>query len=276
MNYYKYTFTVTPPEPGTDILIACLAEMDFESFESNDNGFVAYIPETLNSNVNFTELVFEDFKFEYSFQKIEQVNWNEEWEKNFSPVIINKDCIIRAPFHKSDHPYKYDLVIMPKMSFGTGHHDTTSLMCKNMLETDFNNKTVLDAGTGTGVLAILAEKLGAKHIYANDIDEWSVLNAIENCEVNHCKNIKVFQGDATLFEEKNKYDVILANINKNVLKSYIPKIASVLKQEGLLFLSGFFKTDTDELIHLASEHSIVLYKVELKNEWAVIVLKKTK
>lgn len=275
MNYIQYNFIVTPPEPGSDILIAAIAEMGFDSFENNETGFTAYIPEEQNATVNLSELLFDDFKYTFTTKKTEQVNWNEEWEKNFSPVIVNDSCIIRAPFHTIEKKYACDLIIMPKMSFGTGHHDTTFLMCKNMLEQDFKNKSVFDMGSGTGVLAILACKLGAKNCVGNDIDDWSVENAIENCAANNCSEIKIVKGDADLLEPKtNQYDIILANINKNVLKSYIPRLSACLKKEGKLFISGFFKTDCDELINLASEHYFKLHKQELKNDWAVLVFEK--
>lgn len=271
MNYIQYTFTVSPPEPGSDILISSIAEMGFDSFETNDKGFIAYIPENLNSNINLNEFTFEDFKYTFTTEKMAQVNWNEEWEKNFSPVVVNDTCIIRAPFHDIEKKYTYDIIIMPKMSFGTGHHDTTWLMCKNMLDFDFKNKTVFDMGCGTGVLAILAKKLGATNISGNDIDEWSVENAIENCAANDCKDIKVVEGDSDLLSSKpNYYDVILANINKNVLKSYIPDLAKSLKKGGYLFISGFFKTDCEELINLASGHYLNLHKQELKGDWAML------
>ncbi len=277
MNYIQYNFTVTPPEPGSDILISVIAEMGFDSFESNENGFVAYIPEDLNSGIDLSELKFEDFSYSFSTQKTPQVNWNEEWEKNFSPVIVNDDCIIRAPFHHlsqgdafGNKTHKYDIVIMPKMSFGTGHHDTTWLMCRNLLDLDVKNKTLFDMGTGTGVLAILAKKLGAATIVGNDIDDWSVENALENCAANDCKDIKIFKGDGDLLASKSCYDIILANINKNVLKSYIPQLSNALKPTGILFISGFFKTDCEELINLASMHYLHLNKQEVKNDWAMI------
>lgn len=275
MHYIQYNFTVTPPEPGSDILISIIAEMGFDSFETNDKGFVAYIPEDLNSSVDLSELKFDDFSYSFTTEKMAQVNWNEEWEKNFSPVIVNDTCVIRAPFHHLDKNYKYDIVIMPKMSFGTGHHDTTWLMCKNLLEQDLKNKTVFDMGTGTGVLAILAKKLGASEIVGNDIDDWSVENAIENCAANDCKDIKIFKGDGDLLSSKQAYDMILANINKNVLKAYIPQLSASLKQGGTLFISGFFKTDCEELINLASTHYLQLNKQEVKNDWAMISFKKT-
>jgi ribosomal protein L11 methyltransferase len=274
MNYIQYTFIVEPAEPGTDILIAEIAEMGFESFENTHEGFLAYIPENLNKEIDLKELKFDDFKYSFTARKMEQVNWNEEWEKNFNPVIVNEEFIIRAPFHQLEKSYKYDLVIMPKMSFGTGHHDTTWLMCKNMLDYDFRKKTVLDMGTGTGVLAILAKKLGAAEVVGNDIDEWSVENAKENCVANGCPEINIVEGNAGLFSKKNQYDVILANINKNVLKSYLPSFSNCLRSNAHLFMSGFFKTDCQELISLASNHCFKLYKQEIKNDWAVLVFQK--
>lgn len=274
MNYIQYNFTVNPPEPGSDILIATISDFGFDSFETNEHGFVAYISEELNSAVDLSGLQFEDFSYSFTTEEMAQVNWNEEWEKNFSPVIVNNDCIIRAPFHQLEKSYKYDIVIMPKMSFGTGHHDTTWLMCRNMLEVDFKNKSVFDMGSGTGVLAILASKLGATTIVGNDIDDWSVENAIENCTANDCSEIRIVKGDSDLLSEKNRYDIILANINKNVLKSYIPKLSESLKSGGLMFISGFFKTDCDELIDLASMHYFRLHKQELKNDWANLIFQK--
>jgi ribosomal protein L11 methyltransferase len=274
LNYIQYTFTVTPSEPGSDILIASIAEMGFDSFETNDKGFLAYIPENLNSKINLSDFTFEDFSYSYTTQKMAQVNWNEEWEKNFSPVIVNDTCIIRAPFHELEKKYTYDIIIMPKMSFGTGHHDTTWLMCKNMLDYNFKNKTVFDMGCGTGVLAILAKKLGAKHLFGNDIDDWSVENAIENCAANNCPDIKITKGDGTLLSEKDHYDVILANINKNVLKTYLPDLSGALRSKGHLFISGFFKTDCEELINLASTRCFKLHKQEVKNDWATLIFEK--
>lgn len=274
MNYYQYTFTVNPPEPGSDILIACIADSGFESFENTNEGFIAYIPENLIPQIDLSQFQFDDFNFSYTKKLIEQVNWNQEWEKNFSPVIVSDACCIRAPFHHLEKTYTYDIIIMPKMSFGTGHHDTTWLVCKNMLDFDFKNKSVFDMGCGTGVLAILSKKLGASSVVGNDIDEWSVENALENCMNNNCSDVEIIRGDGNLFSGTNKYDFILANINKNVLKTYIPKLVPLLKPKGFLFLSGFFKTDTEDLISLCTTNYLILFKQELKNEWAVLILQK--
>ena len=274
MNYTQYTFTVTPPQPGSDILIACIAELGFDSFENSETGFVAYIPEGFSPDDEIENFEFDDFKFSYTKKNIEQINWNEEWEKNFNPVIVDETCIIGAHFHKLEKNYKYDILITPKMSFGTGHHDTTWLVCKNMLSTDFKNKTVLDMGCGTGILAILSKKLDANKITGIDIDDWSVENAIENCENNNCTEIKILKGNSSLLTTKNTFDIILANINKNVLKVDMEIYSQNLKPNGLLFLSGFFKTDCEELINLASNQQLKLHKQEQKNDWATLILQK--
>ncbi len=273
MNYLQYTFTVTPPQPGSEILIACIADLGFESFENTDNGFVAYIPETIHPDDEIKNISYDDFSFSFTCKKIEQVNWNEEWEKNFDPVMIGENCCISAPFHHLEKKFKHNIVIMPKMSFGTGHHDTTWLVCKNMLDLDLKNKKVLDMGCGTGVLAILAKQLGANAIVGIDIDDWSVENAIENCSRNNCSDIKIIKGDGKAIEDH--FDVILANINKNILKAELPVYAQHLNKNGYLILSGFFKTDSEELIALATQHSLSLFKQENKNDWAVLLFKKT-
>lgn len=273
MNYKEYTFNVTPTEPGTEILIAMIADFGFDSFETTETGFIAYIPENINPENDLNSLSFPDFTFSYTRQTIAQVNWNEEWEKNFQPVFVNDLCCIRAPFHSLNKVYKYDIVIMPKMSFGTGHHDTTWLMCKNMLEEKMEGKTVLDMGCGTGVLAILAKKMGAAEVTGIDIDDWSVENAIENCRENNCPDIKILKGNSSLLDQEQKYDIILANINKNVLKADMLVYSKALKKGGLLFLSGFFKTDCDELTMLAQSLSLTPYRQEHKNEWACLIFK---
>jgi len=274
MDYYQYNFIVTPPEPGSDILISAIADSGFESFELNEKGFLAYIPENLNDNLNLDEFVFDDFKFTFSSQKIVQVNWNEEWEKNFMPVIVSDQCCIRAPFHTLDKKYLYEIIIMPKMSFGTGHHDTTWLMCKNMLDVDFKNKTVFDMGCGTGILSILSKKLGAATVIGNDIDEWSVENSLENCANNGYSDIEIIQGNGNIFSNKSQFDIILANINKNVIKAHLSALSEIIKPNGKLFLSGFFKTDCEELIHLASNNSFNLIKQEHKNDWATLLFER--
>ncbi len=274
MEYLAYHFTVNPPQPGSEIIMALIADDGFESFDNTENGFVAYIQENEALNVNIDDLKFDDFKYEYRIEKIAKTNWNEEWEKNFEPVKVDNLLLIRAPFHQSDKSVRQEIVIMPKMSFGTGHHQTTQLMCAAMFETDFKNKRVLDMGCGTGVLAILAIKLGATDVLAIDIDEWSVENSIENCATNGCEKIIIKKGDVDALKEEKPFDIILANINKNILKLQLPVYSDKLQPGSKLFLSGFFKTDVEELAAVAKLHKLNFKIENSKNEWAMMILEK--
>ncbi len=274
MNYIQYSFTVLPPEPGSDILIALLADLGFESFSNTDTGFEGYIQEEFDNEEEIRELKFEDFSFSYVRLVIPKTNWNEEWEKNFNPVYVDDLVCIRAHFHPKSEAAKHDIIITPKMSFGTGHHDTTWLVSKTLFELDFAQKTVLDMGCGTGILAILAEQLGASHIMGIDIDDWSIENSIENAEINNAPDIEFKKGDASLLPGKETFDIILANINKNVLKKDMPAYYQCLKKDGYVLLSGFFTADVDELKQLAASIGFKDEKSYHKNEWAVIKLKK--
>lgn len=271
-GYIAYHFKVNPPQPGSDILIASLGELGFESFVENEEGFEAYIDEVSENKLDLNELQFNEFKFSFEKQKIEHTNWNAEWEKNFEPVLVEDLLLIRAPFHTEIKGVKHDIVIMPKMSFGTGHHDTTWLMCKQMFGVDLKNKSVLDMGTGTGILAIVAKKLEASTIVGIDIDEWSAENARENCIANGGADIEIRLGDKELLEDYKGFDVILANINKNVLKVQLPLYAKLLKANGVLLMSGFFTTDVDELEKFAGQHGLKLLDRYSKNNWAVMKL----
>ncbi len=274
MQYLSYHFIVTPPQPGSEILMAMIAESGFESFDVTEKGFIAYIKESESAGVNLSELKFDDFKYEFKIEKIALVNWNAEWEKNFEPVVVDDLLMIRAPFHTKNPAIKEEIVIMPKMSFGTGHHQTTQLMCAAMFKTDLKDKHVLDMGCGTGVLAILAKKLGAKTILAIDIDEWSVENSIENCASNNCTEIIVKKGDIDQVKTEKEFDIILANINKNILKMHLPTYSAKLNAGGKLFLSGFFKTDADELSAVAAKNNLKSISLSSKNEWAMMMLEK--
>lgn len=274
MDYIQYTFTVTPTEPGSDILISILADLGFESFTQSDNGFEGYIQLNLDDEQKIKELHFEDFKFSYSKKEIPKTNWNEEWEKSFNPVFVDDLVSIRAHFHPKSTTTKQDIVITPKMSFGTGHHDTTWLMCKTLFGMDLKNKQVLDMGCGTGVLAILAKKLGATKIIGIDIDDWSIENSVENASINNCVGIEFKKGDAALLPKTETFDVVIANINKNVLKQDLPVYYTCLKKGGYLLLSGFFTADVEELKQLAISLGFLFTVSYSKNEWAVIVLQK--
>ena len=274
MDYIQYSFIVTPSEPGSDILIANLSDFGFESFSQTEDGFEGYIQETFDNETLIKELSFDDFNYTYTRTVIPKTNWNEEWEKNFNPVYVDDLVCIRAHFHPASENIKHDIVITPKMSFGTGHHDTTWLMSKTMFELNFNGKTVLDMGCGTGILAILAEKLGATNLLGIDIDDWSIENSIENADINNSKNIKFIKGDASSLSKTEAYHVILANINKNVLKKDLASYYNCLNKNGDLLLSGFFTTDVTELKELALSIGFTFENAYNKNEWAVIKLKK--
>jgi len=283
MSYLAYTFTVDPPQPGSEILAAMISEMGFESFDHSETGFTAYIKEEALQKVqepgaaklDFSEFQFEDFRFSYRVEKIAATNWNAEWEKNFEPVFVDDLLCIRAPFHEKNSSVKQEIVIMPKMSFGTGHHQTTRLMCRELFSTDLKNKRVLDMGTGTGILAILAKMLGAGEVVGIDIDEWSVENAKENCTTNKYPDIILKKGDVHLLENEAPFDIILANINKNILKAQIPSYTRIMKPGALLFLSGFFTTDVEELKQVAQNYEFNFLSTHCENEWAMVSLIKT-
>ena len=266
--YIGYQFKVTPLQPGVEILIAELGYAGFESFVETEEGVTAYIQkEEWNGDIlnDIQILESDEFEITYTFEDIEQVNWNEEWEKNFSPIVVDDVCSVRAPFHEKPNT-QYDIVIEPKMSFGTGHHETTHMMIQHILKNDFKDKSVLDMGCGTGVLAILAEMKGAKPIDAVDFDNWCYLNSIENVERNNCKHITVIEGDASVLINK-KYDIIIANINRNILLNDMAVYASCLNKKGILFLSGFYKEDIP-LIQQACEKHMLKFEEKLeRNNW---------
>lgn len=269
--YISYTFQITPRDPATEILIAELGNVGFESFVENEEGVIAYIQKEEHHDTILEDIFVldsEEFKIEYQKEEIEQVNWNKEWEKNFNPITIENTVHIRAPFHEKND-FKYDIIIEPKMSFGTGHHQTTHMMVKHLLNLDLKNKTVLDMGCGTGVLAILAEMLGAKKLDAIDIDNWCYLNSIENIERNNCTKIDVFEGEASLLINK-KYDVIIANINRNILLNDIKIYCNVLEENGTLLLSGFYEEDIPIIDKEVSKYGLKLQTIEEMKNWVAL------
>ncbi len=270
--YISYTFNITPRDPATEILIAELGYAGFESFVENKEGVIAYIQkEEFKEDIldDIFILKSDEFNIEYQKEEIAQVNWNSEWEKNFNPILIDDTVYIRAPFHNKLPNIKYDIVIEPKMSFGTGHHETTHMMVKHLLNIDFKDKKVLDMGCGTGILAILAEMLGANPIDAIDIDNWCYLNSVENAERNQCENISVFEGDASLLINK-KYDVIIANINRNILLNDIKTYANSLNENGILLLSGFYQEDIPIIDAEVSKFNLELQTIEERKNWVAL------
>ncbi len=272
MNYIGCNFKITSgtleQQTAIDILVAELGSVGFESFTENEDGVVAFIQEadwneSLLNDVQILES--DEVSFSYEVEEIEQVNWNKEWENNFDPIVVENEVSIRAPFHSNPN-LKYDIVIEPKMSFGTGHHETTYLMIKHLMALDLRGKKVLDMGCGTGILAIFAELKGAEQIDAIDIDAWCYENSVENIERNHCQNIKVYEGDASMLKAKT-YDVIIANINRNILLDDIGIYAESLNANGELYLSGFYTEDIAQINETAEKNGLVLSKKFERNNW---------
>ena len=269
--YIEYNFTVSPKEPATEILIAELGNVGFESFVEKENGVTAYI----QKNEWFSEIlddVFvlnsDEFSIDYNQKEVTQTNWNAEWEKNFTPIQVDDLVSIRAPFH--DNPnLKYDIVIEPKMSFGTGHHETTHMMVQHLLNLDLKNKKTLDMGCGTGILAIFAEMKGAKPIDAIDIDNWCYENSLENVKRNNCSTISVYEGDSSLLINK-KYDVIIANINRNILLMDMKIYTNCLNDKGVLLLSGFYQEDIPIIDAEVSKYNLKLETFIERNNWVAL------
>ncbi|PIB30557.1 50S ribosomal protein L11 methyltransferase [Maribacter sp. 4G9] len=268
MIYMEYKFLVEPLQPASDILIAELGEVGFESFVEEETGILAYIQKD-DWHVNMLDGLYilenQGFDISYTFKEIAQENWNATWERNFQPIMVDDRCMVRAPFHEP-LSVDYDIIIEPKMSFGTGHHETTHMMLQHILQLDLKNKTVLDMGCGTGVLAILASKRGAKQLDAIDIDNWCYLNSLENVERNGIENIDVLEGDAGLLGERS-YDVIIANINRNILLEDIPKYADSLIEDGVLLVSGFYLEDLPLITKKCLEVGLRFEKKLEKNNW---------
>jgi ribosomal protein L11 methyltransferase len=270
-EYIGYHFVVTPKEPGAEILMAELESTPFESFEETETGLSAYIQKQLWREDVLKDIQIlhsEEFEISYVVEEIEQVNWNEEWEKNFEPIEVDDTCRVRAPFHEY-REVKYDIVIEPKMSFGTGHHETTFMVIQHLLETNVENKKTLDMGCGTAILAILAEMKGAHPIDAIDIDNWCYQNSIENAERNNCHHISVYEGDVSLLVGK-KYDVIIANINRNILLNDMHQYVDCLNSNGTLLLSGFYEQDIPFIDASCTEKGLTFVKKHQKNNWVAL------
>jgi len=259
-----------------DIATALLADIGCESFSETDTGIIAYISSSLFSGEKLIDSGVYDLPvlkgIEISNRIIERVNWNKEWEKNFHPVIIAGQCSIRAPFHPKPDNVEFDIIIEPKMSFGTGHHQTTALMTELLIATDVKGLKVLDMVCGTGVLAILAFIKGAASVSAVDIDEWACVNTTENCSLNNCI-VDVRQGDISTVEGE-RYDLILANITRNILIENMNTLGSCLNQGGILFLSGFYSEDLSEIEKATDTAGLIPGKVLSKDDWCAASFRK--
>jgi ribosomal protein L11 methyltransferase len=278
MDYNKITIRINPFEEWLrDVLTAQLGEIGYDSFLETETGIEAYIPAPRYHEDNLFEVIKsfeEDFTFEVGSEIIKSQNWNEVWEKNyFKPLVINNECVIRAPFHTDFPKAKYEIIIEPNMAFGTGNHETTTMMIETILENDMKKMKILDMGCGTGILGILASMKGAKNVTAIDIDEWSYTGAKENARLNQIENMEVKLGDASLLG-KEKFDIIFANIHKNVLLNDIKAYSDVLQFEGLLIVSGFYREDIPEIKTKAESLGLKDSGFKSKNNWVAHAFKK--
>jgi ribosomal protein L11 methyltransferase len=271
MNYYELLFTtITTEDYQQDLLINALGEIGFDTFEELDLGFKAYIP-----TADFDEELLQEtllpyqemFTFSYEVTFIPQKNWNEVWESNFEPIAIGDQVFVRATFHEPQPEFKYEIVIDPKMAFGTGHHQTTAMMLKLMLENEFTAKNVLDMGCGTGILAIMAAKLGANAITAIDYDPVCYESTIENAQLNHIDNIKAICGSKEVIPDV-QFDTILANINRNILIDQMQSYSNVLEPDGEIYFSGFYeKPDLDIIIDEARKYGLKYIIHKTDKDW---------
>lgn len=276
MDTVELTVKLSPKDPWSDILISELSERGFDSFVNTEDGIIAYCEASVNVDDVIAKTILNkgtDVEVQFSQKVIPYQNWNAKWEADFHPVYVDDYATIIAPFHENVETKGMVVTIQPQMSFGTGHHQTTWMMTKALFELEQMPKHVLDMGTGTGVLAVVAENLGAQEIFAIDIEDWSAINAQENADRNKCKTITCVCGDIDKVVGKN-FGLIIANINKNILKAHMETYSNALDNDGTLLLSGFFSSDVDEMVEFTKEFSLEKTKVFSKDEWACIQLTK--
>ena len=276
MKYIEVTFTASPcTETVTDIISALAGEIGFESFMECENGVKAYIQQPLFDVQKIDELIsnfpLSNVSITYIASEQEDKDWNEEWEKNFfQPIVIENRCVIHSTFHKNYPKAEYDIVINPQMAFGTGHHETTSSIITELLNTNLKGKSVLDMGCGTSILAILSSMRGANPVTAIDIDDWCVNNSKDNIALNHIENITVLLGDASLLKEHQPFDVIIANINRNILLKDMPAYASCMHKGSELLMSGFYKEDIPVIREKAESLGMEYIHHREKKRWAAV------
>ena len=276
MKYFEVTFTTTPcNETVNDVVSALAGEIGFESFVEWENGVQAYVQQSLFDQEALKEMVenfpLPDTEISYEIKEAEDKDWNEEWEKNFfQPIVIGDRCCIHSTFHNDTPQTEYEILINPQMAFGTGHHETTSSIICELLDADLEGKSVLDMGCGTSILAILASMRGANTVTAIDIDDWCVNNSCDNIELNNIHNIKVELGDAALLEGREPFDVIIANINRNILLADMDRYAACMHQGSELFMSGFYVQDIPAIREKAESLGMTFVHHREKNNWAAV------
>ena len=279
-DYTKIEFKVTPNEEvATDVLAALLAEVGFESFVPNEEGLEAYVPHNLYDESNITAVVenfpLEGYTITYNSEFIEGEDWNAEWEKNyFQPIVLGEECVIHSTFHTDVPKARYDILIDPKMAFGTGYHQTTCHMLRAILASDMNGKSVLDMGCGTALLAILARKHGATDVVAIDIDEFAYENAKENVVLNNTPDIEVRLGGAEAIKEDDCFDYVIANINRNILLADMVNYVRCMHPGSQIFISGFYTEDMEVLKEEAARHGLRYIGYAEDNRWAMMRFEK--
>ena len=269
MDYIEVKCKVVPRDPAADILMTDFSDLGYESFVEKDDGFLAYIPVDFFENDKLYTVslpMMQDVRIFITHELIKEQNWNEVWERNYSPVLIADRCYVRAPFHDSKKDIEFDIIIEPRMSFGTAHHATTEMMIRLLLDENVAGKIVLDMGCGTAVLAILAGKKGAGEITAIDIDMMSYENANDNTRKNNLSSVNILLGDSSLLKDK-LFDIILANIHKNVLIDDMAKFERSLMNNGIIMMSGFYEDDLPDIIKSAKNHGMKFIKKIVKNKW---------
>lgn len=275
MKTFEYTFTAQSSDIQHDTLTAMLAAIGFDSFMDDERCLKAYCTEACRDDAAVENLLSEPTFFDIRLLKVEEMpdkDWNEIWEASYQPVVVNDRCRVRAPFHAPDPSFEFDLVIEPKMSFGTANHETTAQIIQLMLEADFQGKEVLDMGSGTAVLAILAKKLGAARTVAIDNDEWAYRNAFTNCELNGIADMEIVLGDASAIQ--GRFDVVLANINRNILLRDMGRYLDAMKADAHIFFSGFYAADLDSIKAEAARLGLRYCRHSCRNDWVAAVFVK--